>query len=110
MVAWAVKKKQEGVGGAGRATLKVNGHCRRPRCGPRQWGPAAWCLGARGVVLGALLTWARATATSLWADQFLCFLEQSSSINLKQIENRLSCPFPELLLGQGPHHPGGEEQ
>lgn len=64
--------------------MKVNGHCRHPRCGLRQWGPATWCLGGRGVVLGALITWARATSTSLWADQFLCFLEQSSSINLKQ--------------------------
>ena len=64
--------------------VKVNGHCRHPRCGLRQWGPATWCLGGRGVVLGALITWARATSTSLWADQFLCFLEQSSSINLKQ--------------------------
>lgn len=27
-----------------------------------------------------------------------------------EIENRLSCSFPELLLGQGPRHPGGEEQ
>lgn len=45
--------------------------------GTSQVASAGW-----GVVLGPLLTWAR--TTSLWADQFLCFLQQSSSINLKQ--------------------------
>ena len=75
---------------------------------PEAVGTSQVVSGEWGVFLGPLLTWA--CPTSLWADQFLCVLQQSSSINLKQkLKTVLSFSFPELLLGQGLRHPGGEQ-
>ena len=108
MFAWAVEKKQKRAGDAGRVTVKVERPLSMSSLWPEAVGTSQVVSGEWGVFLGPLLTWA--CPTSLWADQFLCVLQQSSSINLKQkLKTVLSFSFPELLLGQGPRHPGGEQ-
>ena len=107
MFAWAVEKKQKRAGDAGRVTVKVERPLSMSSLWPEAVGTSQVVSGEWGVFLGPLLTWA--CPTSLWADQFLCVLQQSSSINLKQKLKTVSFSFPELLLGQGPRHPGGEQ-